>query len=225
MSPAMAALHGRIAGYYSARVRRYGPTPAGVDWPSERHQFTRFAQLLRICDGDGPLSLDDIGCGYGALLAALDQLWPGRPVDYLGVDLSAAMIDHARRRWAGRPCTRFALGGRSPRRADYSVASGIFNVRIDEPLRLWERFVAETLQAMAASSRMGFAVNFLRPLPASLDDGSRALYRPPPARWARFCESDLGLRVQVLDGYGLRELTLLVRSPQGGTPDRVRAAD
>ena len=108
-------------------------------------------------------------------------------------------------------------------RSEFSVASGIFNVRIDEPLRLWESFVKDTLHAMATSSRRGFAVNFLRPLPAALDDGSRELYRPRPERWARFCESALGLRVQMLDGYGLREVTLLVRHPRSGAPDPVRA--
>lgn len=211
-TPAIEALRGRIASYYTAKIGRFGPTPVGVDWPSARTQELRFAQLLRVCDFSRPFSLDDVGCGYAALLAFLDREHPGCAVDYLGLDVSAAMIEQACKLWGGRPGAAFAVGSNSPRRADYSIASGIFNVRIDEPLRLWERFVAETLRSMAAVSRWGFAVNFLRPLPADLDDGGQELYRPSPRRWASFCESALERRVELLEGYGLREVTLLVRS-------------
>lgn len=208
----IAALQGRIARYYAAKVDRYGPTPAGVDWPSERTQFMRFAQLLRVCDFSQPTALDDIGCGYGALLGFVDRQQCGGDVDYLGLDVCPAMIEEARALWGARRHAAFAVGSRSPRRPDYAVASGIFNVRIDEPLRLWERFVEETLRSMAAASRRGFAVNFLKPLPAHLDDGGQEQYRPQPRRWAAFCESALGKQVQLLEGYGLREVTLLARS-------------
>lgn len=207
----MAALHGRIARYYTAKIERHGPTPAGVDWPSARAQELRFAQLLRVCDFGAPLTLDDIGCGYGALLGHIERTSPAATVDYLGVDLSAAMVTRARRLWRDRPTAAFEVGGRSPRTADYSVASGTFNVRIDEPIELWERFVADTLRGMAAASRRGFAVNFLKPLPRGTDTVPE-LYRPPRGRWSAFCESALGRTVSVVDGYGLREITLLVRS-------------
>ena len=206
----LAALHERIALYYSAKIKRHGPTPAGVDWPEARTQELRFEQLLRVCAFDAPVSLADIGCGYGALFGYLVRTRPHTAIDYLGVDVSQAMIDTAVKLWRGEPHAEFRVGSSSPKQVDYAVASGIFNVRIDEPMRLWQRFVSETLRAMAATCRRGFAVNFLGPLPRGTDTVPE-LYRPAPARWAGFCETELACRVELVANYGLQEFTLLAR--------------
>lgn len=215
-SEAIAALHGRIARYYTGRLERFGPTPAGVDWPNERNQQLRFAQLLRICDFSTSFSLNDLGCGYGALLGYVRDVYPRCKIAYQGADISPAMVSQARALWYKDAGAAFELGS-APGPADYSVASGIFNVRLDEPLRLWERFVADSLRSMAAASRRGFAINFLKPLPRGTE-GPPELYRPPLARWPAFCKAGLGARVEVISGYGLREVTLLVRTGAPSAP-------
>jgi SAM-dependent methyltransferase len=206
----LAPLHSRIERYYSGKIERWGPTPMGVDWSCEPTQQLRFVQLLRLCDFGSEFSLDDWGCGYGALLAFICKRQPQAHVDYLGIDLSPAMIEHAKKLSRRRRGARFAVGECSPRLADYAVASGIFNVRIDEPLALWEDFIGHTLRNMARSARIGFAVNFLAPLPEGME-GKHELYRPAPARWVDFCERELGVKVTLLDRYGMREFTLLAR--------------
>ena len=80
-----------------------------------------------------PFSLNDIGCGYGALLSYLKKRHRRASIDYLGVDLSAAMITHAKRLFGDRPLTTFEAACHGTRVADYSVASGIFNVKLDQP--------------------------------------------------------------------------------------------
>lgn len=206
----LGGLRSRVAHYYSGKIERHGPTPAGVDWPCEPAQQLRFVQLLRLADWREPCTLDDWGCGYGALLGWIRRRHPGASIDYLGIDLSPAMIRSATALWRRHRAARFCVGERSPRVADYAVASGLFNVRIDEPLPLWEGFVAQTLRDMAAHTRIGFAVNFLTPLPRGMA-GKRELYRIAPAKWAAFCERELGMRVTLLDRYGMREFTLLAR--------------
>lgn len=210
MTQDLAGLRSRIAHYFTTKIERHGPTAAGVDWPCEPTQRLRFVQLLRLSNWREPCSLDDWGCGYGALLRFLRERHPESSVDYLGIDLSGAMIGSATKLWRRERHARFRVGECSPRVADYAVASGVFNVRIDEPLPLWEDFVATTLRQMAARTRIGFAANFLAPLPEGLD-GKRELYRPPPAKWVEFCERELGARVTLLDRYGMREFTLLAR--------------
>jgi hypothetical protein len=167
-------------------------------------------QLLRVCDWGRPFSLDDLGCGWGALRGFISKRHRGKKVDYLGVDLSADMISHANAIWKHRRATQFLVGSSSPRVADYVVASGLFNVRIDEPIALWEEFIAQTLRSMAQSSRIGFAANFLAMLPEGIA-GVSQLYRTDAAPWVTFCERELGLRVTLLDRYGMREFTLLAR--------------
>ena len=184
-----------VARYYSATARRHGATPAGVDWASAEGQALRFAMLLRLCDLTGPFSLNDIGCGYGALLTYLRHRHPAAEIDYLGSDLSAAMIALA-------PPGPFVQGGAAPRPADYAVASGIFNV-MPPACQDWEAVIARTLAEMASSVRRGFAVNLMTPR-----DEPR-LYGTRPDPWVRHCAA-LGARVEVLAGYGLAEFTLLV---------------
>lgn len=211
----LAALYAGIDRYYSHKVRLHGATPLGVDWPCLPTQELRFEQLLRVCSFDGtPFSLDDIGCGYGALLAFLARRHKTAHVDYLGVDLSSPMVTEARRLWRQRPQTAFAVANTSTRVADYSLASGIFNVKLNQPQALWEIFVAATLAGMHKNSRKGFAVNFLAP-PADGEAGPPELYRAPPERWQRHCERALGARVELLQACGLPdEYTLLVRPGQ-----------
>lgn len=210
----LAALYAGIDRYYSHKVNLHGPTPAGVDWPCQPTQELRFEQLLRVCGAQMPFSLNDIGCGYGALLAFLaDRHKHAASIDYLGVDLSAAMIAQARLLWRERPLTEFLAGNASTRMADYSIASGIFNVKLNQPQALWKTFIARTLADMHRSSRLGFAVNFLAPL-AKGEESPPELYRAAPEHWQRHCEQALGVKVEVVQGYGLpEEYTLLARAP------------
>lgn len=204
-------LYSDIEQYYSQKVKNHGPTPLGVDWPCLPTQELRFVQLLRLCDLEASFSLNDIGCGYGAMLAFLGKRYRRKKIDYLGVDLSLAMITEARRLWHKRRYTEFLVANTSPRVADYSVASGIFNVKLNQPEALWTQFIERTLAAMHATSRRGFAVNFLAPL-ANGVTGKPELYRASSALWGRYCEQELGATVEILESYGMREYTLLVRT-------------
>lgn len=204
---------GQIAGdvsrYYTGTLAAHGATPRGVDWSCKPTQELRFVQLLKLCPFDAPFSLNDLGCGYGALRGFLHQRHRRARVDYLGTDLSSPMIEAARKRWGHLPQTRFESADAAPRFADYSVASGIFNVRLNHADADWEPWVARTLKSLHESSRMGFAVNFLAP-PQPGEVSPPELYRPEIGQWTSYCESTLQSNVVPLTGYGMREYTLLV---------------
>jgi SAM-dependent methyltransferase len=204
--------HGRIASYYTETVTLFGATPRGVDWACQATQEMRFVQLLKLCDLSRPFSLNNIGCGYGALAAFLARRHPTAQVDYLGIDLAELMIQRARLRYRGNPDRRFVVGDTPPRRADYSVASGVINVQLDMALNVWENFVAETLRTMHRTSRLGFAVNFLEESHSGA--ALSGLYRTAPDPWVQFCRGSLGCTADVVRGYGMREFTVLFR------PDR-----
>ena len=207
---ALAAVHGDIDRYYSAKIIRHGISPRGVDWTCQATQDLRFVQLAKLFGSEAALSLNDLGCGYGALLDFLHRRHPGLALDYLGIDLSREMVRRAKRKWRGVPDAGFIQATRPSRVADYSVASGIFNVQLDQPTDLWEAFIATTLRDLRAASRRGFAVNLMAP-PAADQPPRPGLYRTAPDAWVRYCEETLGGGVTVLDAYGMREFTLLVR--------------
>jgi SAM-dependent methyltransferase len=215
-SKTLSDVHANVEAYYSARIAKYGATPLGVDWSCQATQSFRFVHLLKICDFSAPFSLNDVGCGYGALATFLAARYPESEIDYLGLDLSRTMILRARRRHS-RAGHRFVVGAASPRIADYSVASGIMNVNCGFSRLIWEGYVATTLSEMRRTSRRGFSVNFVADAThtaTSAAASAEGLYRTNPEPWIRYCERELGCRVETIDGYGMKEFTLLVRCNQ-----------
>ena len=147
-------LFGQVEQYYSKKMTAYGPTPLGVDWSCMPTQEMRFVQLLKIFafqgDANDTIALNDIGCGYGALLAFLSKRYRKKMIDYLGVDLSPAMIAQATKLWKKRPATSFQLGSNGYRVADYAVASGIFNVKLVRQFLCGSRWLRKHLMKCTA---------------------------------------------------------------------------
>ena len=56
--------------YYTEKIMEFGEQPKGVDWNDSSSQNLRFEQLLAIVAGESDFSINDLGCGYGALLIA-----------------------------------------------------------------------------------------------------------------------------------------------------------
>jgi SAM-dependent methyltransferase len=204
-----------IERYYTARVRKFGASALGVDWNSPMSQRLRFVQLLKGVDWEAEtLSLHDLGCGYGALLEHLSERHPNAKVRYIGTDLSAEMIRVAQRRWIEAGHATFALARAHYPPADYTIASGIFNVCLGCPLDEWERCIASTLDRMRTNSSRGYAINFMAP--SELEKRPNAvgqLYAVVPERWLAYCRNQLGCNVRLISDYGLNEFTLLAEVP------------
>src|SRR5438874_586685 len=131
-----------VATYYTGRLREHGTTPRGVDWNSTESQERRFEQLLRVCDPSEPVVLGDYGCGYGALYAHL--LNAGFDGGYRGFDIAPAMLEAARLRFDGDARPRFGMNEDVLADANYVIASGVFNVKLQTPTADWEAYVYRT---------------------------------------------------------------------------------
>jgi SAM-dependent methyltransferase len=195
--------------YYTEKLRQHGASARGVDWPSAASQYLRFAQLLKVCDLSQAFSVNDFGCGYGALLDYFAFRGIDTPICYTGIDISAEMVTAARAKWSHRAGTAFVVGATCPGLADYSVASGVFNIKLHWPVEAWEAYVASILMDLRASSRHGFAVNFVLPVDGPSD---QRLYRTTPDRWIGFLRDMHGCAAELITDYGLQEFTLLVRT-------------
>jgi SAM-dependent methyltransferase len=201
----LAAQAGR---YYAEKLREHGPTPRGVDWNDERTQRIRFERLLELVAGpDEPFSLNDYGCGYGALL---DLLAAGHSsFSYTGYDVSAEMVEEARKRYGDEPRARFTSGRDELRQADFTVASGVFNVKQQTPEDAWSAYVLETVDELARLSSRGFAFNALT---AHADPERRRpdLFYADPAAMVDHCLRTYARDVVLRHDYELYEFTLLV---------------
>lgn len=200
-------LRDEAAEYYGEKLRTHGATARGVDWNSEASQELRFDRLLHVVDRTR-YSLLDYGCGYGALADHLDAR--RHEVDYVGFDVSPTMVEAAiSADPQGR--RRFTTDGASLQPCDFTVASGIFNVKLDAPDERWRAYVLNTIDHMAALSRHGFAFNLLTSY--SDDDHKRPdLYYGEPAFFFDHCARRFErLGTALLQDYGLFEFTIVVR--------------
>ena len=68
------------------------------------------------------------------------------------------MIGAAEARHAGNTWCSFTADLARLQPADYVVASGIFNVKLDHPVDTWREYVLETLATLNRLSRRGFRV-------------------------------------------------------------------
>lgn len=196
--------------YYADKFLAHGAVPQGVDWGHDRAQNTRFDQLLKLVPpepvGAPPLSLNDLGCGYGALLDHLHARC--REVDYLGIDLVPAMVEAAQLRHGSRG--RFVVGSGCPRVADYAVASGLFNVRGEVPEAQWHQFVLSVLDDLHANSRLGFAFNALTGY-SDTDRMRSDLHYADPLWFFEWCKRKYARNVALLHDYDLYDFTIIVR--------------
>ncbi len=197
-----------VAEYYTALLAQHGDTPRGVDWNGPESQGLRFTQLARLISQPGKFSLHDLGCGYGALYDFLITCYAD--FDYMGFDISSDMIKRARARLTGRQNVGFSNETRPSTVADYCVASGIFNVRLNHDDAIWRRHVEATIDLMHRTSRRGFAFNCL----TSYSDAEKMkdyLYYGDPGTWFDYCKRRCSRDVALLHDYGLYEFTIIVR--------------
>lgn len=209
-SPDHDSVRAAVIGYYTDKVARFGATPRGVDWNSAASQTLRFQQLLKIVDGGEPaFSINDYGCGYGALIDCLQER--GGHYRYVGFDPAAAMIRLADERYRHLPHCRFCTDEASLTAADYTVASGIFNVKLDFAAALWERYCLATLDSLRRLSRKGFAFNMLTTY-ADTEKMRPDLYHADPLALFQHCRRRYSRYVALLHDYPLYEFTILVRT-------------
>lgn len=208
MSGTKENLLAEVAGYYSAKLAAHGNTPLGVDWNGEESQFLRFAQLSKIIERPEGFSLNDLGCGYGALFDFLGHQW--KDFRYNGYDVSSDMVRAAQEQYARFFNARFVTASEPDAPADYGIASGIFNVRLGRSDLEWQDYLESTLDVLDRSSTLGFAFNCLTSY-SDRDKMRDYLYYANPGALFDLCKKRYSQHVALLHDYGLYEFTILVR--------------
>lgn len=200
-----ACIRKKIGQYYTAKLQEHGPTPLGVDWNSAESQRLRFAQLLRMIPEGERLSINDYGCGYGSLLDFLHERRTG--FSYTGFEISQAMLEEARRL---HPCSRFVASEGELSVSDYTLASGIFNVRLDVPEDVWRDYICSVLGSLRRHSSRGFAFNVLTSY-SDVEKQRPDLYYADPKFFFDYCERNFSRHVALFHDYPLYEFTVAVK--------------
>lgn len=155
----------RIRYHYEKRVRSDRESYDILDWGSKESQEARFQVLIDVLEEgtyrlarDVPLRLLDVGCGLTDLCTYLGEMHSA--VHYVGVDITFAVLDEAKRRWPQRMVFQGDVFTDAPlREAEFDVAycSGIFNLRLGNN----EDFAIKALTKLLPLVRHRVVANFL----------------------------------------------------------------
>jgi SAM-dependent methyltransferase len=198
-----------VADYYARKLASHGATPPGVDWNSTEGQQLRFEQLCKLFERPSIGRVIDYGCGYGALAEYLRSR--GYAFEYWGYDICQPMVDAASALFSGDAAVHFTSDRQSLPPADYCVASGIFNVRLESDDKAWRAYICRTIDDMAALAGRGIAFNAL----TSYSDPPKQradLFYSDPRELFDYCVRTVSRRVALLHDYPLFEFTLIVRT-------------
>jgi SAM-dependent methyltransferase len=197
--------------FYRSKLSAHGPSAAGMGWKDEAAQVIRFRQLIKILPIRETFSINDLGCGSGDLITLLGAEFR-QPYTYFGYDALQEMIDMAHSRFPETPTKKFRKisGYHELEVSDYSVASGIFNVRNSAPDDVWLDYILSTLKAMADHSKKGFAFNALTKY-SDTEKMRSDLFYSDPLYLFDFCKRNFSQNVALLHDYGIYDFTILVR--------------
>lgn len=181
---------------------QHGATPRGADWPKEGDFGLRYDKMLAVIQKDlanlpGPVSLLDVGCGWGGLLHHARAL--GIPMRYTGIDLVEAMIEHGRSQFPDAEFIQgdvFDLTGEGS--YDFVVCCGIATQRLSVPIPEFRAFTRRLILKMYDLSRHGVAFTMMS---TSVNFMAENLYYQDPSDLLSWLLSDVSPRVRIDHGY------------------------
>jgi SAM-dependent methyltransferase len=198
-----------VRNYFGKALSEYGATAEGADRNSTNSQEIRFAQLIKVINEKAGFTILDYGCGYGALAEYLGK--QGYSYNHFyGFDILEPMISEASRLHPDSTRYTFTTNFDEIAAVDYTVASGVFNARLDTSYEEWTDYVIETLHSIDKRSRKGFAVNFLTKY-SDLEKMQDRLYYADPGYLFDYCKKNISFNVALLHDYGLYDFTLIIR--------------
>ncbi|MDD7885175.1 bifunctional 2-polyprenyl-6-hydroxyphenol methylase/3-demethylubiquinol 3-O-methyltransferase UbiG [Flavivirga sp. 57AJ16] len=198
----------KVDRYYSEKIIKHGATSHGVDWNGKESQFLRFEQLGKVFKSKKEFSLLDYGCGYGSFIDYLSEN-NFKNIQYFGYDISSEMLKQAKASFSKEDIT-FMSDLQHLINVDYTIASGIFNVKLDTDEKDWKIYIEKTLNTLNDISELGFSFNIL----TSFSDEEYKkdyLFYADPMFYFNYCKNNFSRNVAVLHDYDLYEFTIIVR--------------
>lgn len=197
-----------IAEHYERCLAEHGPNHKGVDWPNAPDLATRFDVMLGLLRAEPARpSVLDLGCGPGLLLDHLRARGREESLDYMGIDLSQAMIEAAKRLW---PRARFLrqdiLEQPMPEQGiDYVVMNGVLTEKQSLSEAAMTAYAERLIETAFRAARIGLAFNVMS---AHVDWRRDELFYWPYDALFAFLKERVTRHVVIRADYGLYEYTV-----------------
>ncbi len=197
--------------YYESNLNSFGPGAMGVGWKNEVAQQIRFDQLARIIGENSNFSINDLGCGVGDFYGYLAER-PYGNFQYNGYDVLESMLALAKDKYTVAKYTNWLKidNGHDLHTADYTVASGIFNLKYNIEGSKWTQYIIETLGHINEKSERGFAFNMLT-MYSDKEFMKDHLFYSDPLFYFDLCKKKFSKNVALLHDYYEYDFTILVR--------------
>ena len=208
--------HRELATAIEDSVGRHGPTPAAV-WLDRRdalgNGLRRCEAIFRMAEASDAFDVIDLGCGPGLAIPFLQERFGPRMTGYLGVDISAPLVDEARRAFPEhRFEVRDILAEPLAARASFVAINGVLTARYTLSHAGMEAFAKDFLRAAWDGAGDAMAFNVMSPY---VDWTREDLFHWPVQDALAFCIGSLSRHVNVIADYGLYEYTVQVfRAPR-----------
>jgi SAM-dependent methyltransferase len=187
--------------HYRKTFLNYGATSQGVDWGDKEWAVEiRQSKMLEVIKdlAQQPLSLLDVGCGYGALAEIIKKRRLN--VNYVGIDVVTEMVSEAKKR---HPDYNFKSGDileMDMGSYDYVVCNGILTQKISASTLEMNSFAQELIKKMFDLCRYGIAFNVMSTHVNFYKDN---LYYRNPSELMAWCQSELTPHAKVDCAYNL----------------------
>jgi SAM-dependent methyltransferase len=199
----------KVKDLYDNNLSQYGNSSKAVGWNTENCQNLRFEKLTSIIsDRSTSHSINDFGCGYGAHLLYLLNEYKAQIASYNGYDVSEKMLAAAHEHINHvKTSIKLIKSSEVLTMADYSFASGTFNVKFESEDSEWQEHIKKCLRNLDKHSARGFSFNLLT---SYVDWKEPHLYYGDPCFWFDFCKRTFSKKVSLIHDYDLWEWTILV---------------
>lgn len=198
-----------IAEIFELHLEKFGVCPKAAMWRNQERQQMRFEILAGIIapeDLNGSITINDLGCGYGAFFSYFCKNKFMENSLYYGYDIATKMIDAAKHQISD-PRAHFQKSSMALKTADYSIASGPFNYKINIQDTLWLKYVQESLKDLWLKSRKGLAFNMLNHKNPHPENN---LFHADAEQFKYFCKEELSSKVCLIDDYDREDWTIYV---------------
>jgi len=206
----------KIENLYSDNLRQYGTTSKSVGWKDYKEQLLRFNKLCQVFQNaykqkDLSISMNDFGCGYGAMFQFVDNLKYVKIDKYYGYDISKTMLKAAAEVIGKYRGVSLIHSDSVLHPADYTFVSGTFNVKFEAHDSEWTKFIISNLDNIAQKSKKGFSFNLLS---TYVDWKEDHLFYGDPLYFFNHCKNNYSPYVSLIHDYPLYEWTISVNMDQ-----------
>tara|TARA_Y100000780_G_C13661627_1_gene408879 strand:+ start:449 stop:1123 length:675 start_codon:yes stop_codon:yes gene_type:complete len=194
---------------FSKSVKIHGSKPKAVAWNNQEKQFRRFqifAGLFPLIPSETSFSINDLGCGYGAMFAAYKDLPEFKNGSYYGYDISIEMLLEAKKH-LDDPRASWIQSHLATEEADFSFVSGTYNLNMDADKDQWRTYIENNLLQLWSKTRLALGFNMLS---AHSPKRQKTLYYADPEHFLAFCTKNMNGRVQLVNRLAPEEFVIFI---------------